>query len=284
MHVPAIMHRGAGGYTLIEMTILVAILGIIAVPAAVFFSSHLKNVTTSQNKVIAQENLRQALAVIEPILMEANEIVQVSSTAVTVTLDSCNMASYQMQGDADGDGIPNIQDPDDDNDAAGALTQPATAQWAVGYDLNDDDDDGDGQVDLRVSISRSGDQLIKAVSVNGGAWQADTVLEQVVYFAITPYGSKREDLGKNIDRGNDGAASTGDSGENDGSISAREIDWVQPPAGHGNRSGALDTAQERKYIISLYLEVGVDKNRDGVEDYRVRTEIAPPLLAVKGKM
>ncbi|MHB9156065.1 MAG: hypothetical protein ACYC5N_10335, partial [Endomicrobiales bacterium] len=125
---------------------------------------------------------------------------------------------------------------------------------------------------------------MKATSVNEAAWQAEPVLDGVNYFTITPYGSKREDLGKNIDVGNDGLNGTGDSGENDGIIDAREIDWTQPPRGHGNRNGRIDTVQELKYIISLYLEAGIDRNNDGVEDYRLRTEIAPPLLPVKREM
>ncbi|MHB9156066.1 MAG: prepilin-type N-terminal cleavage/methylation domain-containing protein, partial [Endomicrobiales bacterium] len=140
------------GYTLIEVVIIAAIIGIITIPVTNFFRSGAKNVVESQNKVVAQEELRQALAAIEPVLMECNEVLQVSSNSITFCTDSCGMPSYQMQGDFDGDGIANIQDPDDDNDAPSALTLPATAQWMVGYDLKDDDDDNDGKIDMRVSF------------------------------------------------------------------------------------------------------------------------------------
>ena len=272
------------GFTLTEVMITVAILAVVAVPLTVFFTSGARNVVASQNKAAAQEELRQAIAAIEPVFMESNEVLQISTSSIMLCLDSCAMDSYQMQGDFDGDGIANIQDPDDDDDAPSALTLPATAQWAVGYDLKDDDDDNDGKIDLRVSFYLSDRRLMKAVSVNEGPWQTEAVIDGISYFAITPYGAKREDMGKNIDTGNDGVPNTGDSGENDGIITAREIDWTLPARGHGNRSGGIDTPRELKYICSLYIEIGVDKNSDGVEEYRLRTEIAPPLLTVKRRM
>ena len=100
-------------------------------------------------------------------------------------------------------------------------------------------------------------------------------------FSFTFYGSKREDLGRNIDLGDDGVAGTGDAGEGDGVISAREIDWVQPPVGHGDRSGSVDTADERKYIASVEVYLESDTNHDGTNDAQLGTEIMPPLLPLK---
>ena len=81
--------------------------------------------------------------------------------------------------------------------------------------------------------------------------------------------------------GNDGVAGTGDPGENDGIISEREIDWVQTTTGHGNRNGRLDTDVEMKYIVSIGVHIEMDKNNDGIADYKIDTEIMPPFLPLK---
>jgi hypothetical protein len=100
-------------------------------------------------------------------------------------------------------------------------------------------------------------------------------------FSLVYYGSKQENLGRNIDLGNDGVAATADAGENDGIITQREIDWVQAATGHGNRSGMIDTANEKKYITTIYVKMAQDRNKDGQPDYTLDTQLAPPLLPIK---
>ncbi len=257
------------GLTFTEIIVTVAILSVIAIPIAYYLTSVLKGVTDSQKKIEAQEELRVMLSKIEPYIMEANEILEANASSMTFICDLTRASIYNMYGDTDGDGIPNIQDPDDDNDAHLSLTFPPTAQWRVGYDLKDDDDDNDGFLDMRVKIYLDANRLIMAVSENEGPWKSVVWLEGITSFNLSYFGSKREDLGKNIDL------------DNDGVITSYEIDWTLPPTGHGNRSGRIDTKDELKYIVSVYLDVGIDKNRDGVEDYSMETELAPHLLVLK---
>ena len=272
------------GVTLTELMITVAILGIITLPLTYFFANTNKGLVKTSVNLEAHEQLRQAFAHIEPVMMEANQIISANVSSMTFVADSNLSPLYLMNGDLDGDGISNIQDPDDDNDAVSSLLLPPTAQWRVGYDLKDDDDDNDGKKDVRVNIYKEEKKLYWAVSYNEAPWIPELLLDNVTTLNFLYFGSKREDLGRNIDRGNDGNAATNDAGENDGLITQREIDWVLPPTGHGNRSGSINTANELKYIVSIYLEVGFDKNGDGQEDGILRFEFSPPLLVLKQKV
>lgn len=262
-------HRRA--MSLVELMITVAILSIIAIPMTVFLTSVLKNVTLSSRKIEAQEKMRRFLTMAEPFIAEANEISSARSSSMTFIVDSNRMPAYQPYADADGDGVTNIMDPDDDGDAMLALTVPPTAQWRYGYDLKDDDENGDGLMDARMRLYRSGNNLIMDASWNEAPWTTLATLDGVTAFNLVYYGSKLEDLGKNIDL------------DADGIITAYEMDWVLPASGHGNRSGAIDTPDELKYIVTIYLEIGLDGNGDGVEDFRLRAEYAPPLLTLKRK-
>lgn len=273
--------KSISGLTFTETIIAVFILSIIAIPISYFLVNSIRSVTKSQLKVESQEELRRVFSKIEPYLMEANEVLEANVSSITFICDSNMNPSYNLYGDIDGDSIPNIQDPDDDNDAIQALLLPTSAQWRVGYDLKDDDDDNDNAIDVRIRFFLSGKNLYQSVSYNGSPWSDTLLNDKITTFSLTYFGSKREKLGELIDLGNDGVSGTGDAGENDGLITQREIDWVQPPLGHGNRNGRLDTKEELRYIVSIYMEIGIDKNKDGIEDYKIRTEIAPPLLTVK---
>ena len=270
------------GITITEMLVTTAVFALIVAASGHFFSTTSKNVYKQQKKTEALEKLRQVFSVyMEPDLTEANEIVEAGSHSIIFIVDSNRMPSYDPDADPDGDGIVNLKDPDDDNDAS--LILPPTAQFRAGYDLKDDDETGDGLIDMRVKYYLSGAAVYKDVSYNEQAWGGNVkkLLDGITYFNIVYWGAKKEDLGKNIDLGNDGEAGTSDEGEGDGLISAREIDWVEPPIGHGDRSGAIDTENEFRYVASVYMEMAYDKNGDGVEDARLSTELSPPLLILK---
>jgi hypothetical protein len=138
-------------------------------------------------------------------------------------------------------------------------------------------------VDVQCRYYMSGKNLMRDFNYNGAGWGANTkiIATNISSFTLTYYGSKSEDLGNLIDLGNDGAAGTNDTGESDGIISAREIDWVQAPTGAGNRSGLIDTADERRYIVTIHLYVAQDLNGDGKDDFKLETQLAPPLLPIK---
>ena len=106
------------GVTLIELIIYVTLLGIITIPLTLFFVQSLKSVYDSQRKTESQEAVRVVLIEIEKDLAEANQIIASSSTAIDFICDYTKHPNYNFDGDTDGDGIVNIQDPDDDNDAS----------------------------------------------------------------------------------------------------------------------------------------------------------------------
>lgn len=269
------------GVTLTELIIYLAILSIAVVMFSKYMMGFVKNAKTSEGKMNGSADLRLAMAKIEGDLYEANEFQGVSSSSVTFVCDILRNPAYDRNGDADADGISNIKDPDADNDAYLRYSLPRDQQWRAGYNLEDDDEDGDGLTDVRVQVYYLSGTVYRRISVNEGPWQLSTLATNVSSFTFTFYGSRREDLGKNIDLGSDGTPGTGDPGEGDGIVSAREIDWVQAPAGHGNRSGALDTPEERKYITSVGVYMEADENRDGKPDAVLATEIMPPLLPLK---
>lgn len=269
------------GVSLTELMVYVAVLSIAVALFSRFMTGFMRSAKGAENSMLGSAEIRRALSVMEGDLYEANEFIGVSRTSVTFVCDIVRAPGYAMDADRDGDGVPNIKDTDTDDDAQLKFSLPRDQQWRAGYNLEDDDEDGDGQPDMRVQIYYSSSAVYRAASVNGGAWQAESLAARVSSFTFTFYGSKREDLGKNIDLGRDGAAGTGDSGEGDGVISEREIDWVQPPVGHGNRSGAIDTADERKYVTSVGVYIEADHNGDGKADAWLATEIAPPLAPLK---
>ena len=275
--------RSRWGVTLLEMIIYTAIMSIALVAFTKYFAGFTKTVKKADNEMRGSSDIRLLMARVENDLYEANQIEFVSASSITFRCDSVKLPAYRLDGDPDGDGVENIKDTDDDNDSSLKFSLPADLQWQAGYDLEDDDDDNDGQVDVRISIYYSAveKKVYRAISVNGASPDIKEFAARISSFTFTAYGSKREDLGRSIDLGSDGLAGTGDAGEGDGIISEREIDWVQPPVGHGNRNGRVDTAGELKYITSVAVYSEADANADRKPDSMLGTEIMPPLLALK---
>ncbi|MDD5656553.1 MAG: type II secretion system protein [Elusimicrobia bacterium] len=278
------MKNASPGVTLPELMVGMAIMGIITVAFATFLRFTIKTATSAQTGGEAQEETRQALMKIEDALSHATEITISSGSLVEFVADIDQSPLYDREADWDGDGIPNWRDADRDGDAW--LVLPASAQWQAGDNLRDDDEDGDGRIDARRRLYLSGGDLWLDMSVNEEPWGAarlKKIMTGVSTFTLTYWGNKANALGRNIDLGNDGAAGTGDAGENDGIISQKEMDMVAPPAGMGNRNGALDARNERRYITSIRIGLGSDKNRDGKTDYAAETDIYPPLLPLKSR-
>jgi len=276
-------HGNNKGLSLVELILYIAIIGIILTPTMAFLTRMFTGTKTIQNESESYNELRMVTSEIEADIYEANQLLFSSSTQIGFILDIVKNPAYDLYSDFDVDGIINIKDTDMDNDAQ--LILPVADQWKAGYNLKDDDDNNDGQKDVQEMIYLSGKDLIKDVNYDGQGWGKNiTVLSQkVLMFTLTYFGSKKEDLGRKIDLGNDGVAGTNDSGENDGVISEREIDWVLPPAGHGNRSGKIDTLDERRYIVAIHIKLGLDKNKDSRTDSFFETEISPPFLLLKNR-
>lgn len=275
--------RGRRGATLLELLVAMAIMAIVMAGFSGLLKYSMLASGSAMNQGQAQEDVRRGLSKVEEALVHMNEVLVASSTFVEFVCDRDQHPAYAREADPDGDGIPDFRDGDRDNDAN--LLAPATAQWRAGFNLKDDDDDGDGLRDVRRRLYLSGKTLLLDTSLNEDAWGArvQTLLSGVSTFTLTYFGSKGNLLGRNIDLGSDGNAATGDAGEGDGIITAREMDFVQAPSGMGNRSGGLDLANERRYVTEVRLYVGVDRNKDGKNDYVVETDVYPPLLPLKSR-
>ncbi|MBI4395928.1 MAG: hypothetical protein HY548_02450 [Elusimicrobia bacterium] len=273
--------RGNSGITLVETMVVVIVIAVVAIPLAQFVSTSLRDVTRSNLNLQSQDDLRRAFIFLERDVMELNEVTLSSSTLIEFRMDSTRSPAYNPQGDFDGDGILNLQDTDDDSDVTAIYA--GTSTWRGGYDHKDDDDDNDVQVDVACRYELTGKTLTRDFNYNGAGWNLnrDVVAQNVSTFQFTYLGSKTQDLGRLIDLGADGVNGTGDAGENDGVITAREIDWVLPPTGGGNRSGSIDTVDERRYINFIGIVIAQDRNQDGREDFRLETQLAPPILPVK---
>lgn len=269
------------GFTLTETMVYVAVLGIAVAMFARFMTGFMKTAKGSENAMRGSAELRLALSKMEADLYEANEFTGISASSVTFVCDILKNPVRNPDADADGDGTPNIKDTDADGDARLKFSLPRDQQWRAGYNLEDDDEDGDLRRDVRIQIYWTSGKVWRGISVNEGPWQVSELASRVSSFTFTVFGSKREDLGRNIDLGTDGLPGTGDAGEGDGVISQREIDWTLPPAGHGNRSGGLNTPDEFKYAASIAVYMEADSNGDGQPDAKLGTEILPPLLQLK---
>lgn len=272
------------GVTFVELMIGMAMLGLVITAFAGMLSVTARTANKVQTQTAAQEQLRQAFQRAERALLHANEVRVASATFVEFACDLDQSPAYDPDGDSDGDGIPNRRDGDRDDDAMSLF--PSTAQWRIGFNLEDDDEDGDLQVDVVRRLYLSQRALWLDTSVNGSAWGGGRLTRlgvDISTLTFTYWGDKSNTLGQNLDRGDDGVAGTGDSGENDGAVSQTEMDMVQAPAGMGNRSGTLDLANERRYITSVRVTMGADRSKEAGHDHVIETDVTPPLMALKSR-
>lgn len=260
---------GRRGVTLTEMVVASAILGVVAVGFSVFLRYAVKAAVDGKNQAEGQEETRQGLQRVERELVHASRVISATPTSVEFVVDRDQDPAYDANADTDGDGIPDFRDTDVDGDAQAIA--PSSAAWRSGFNLVDEDDDNDGLVDVRMRLYLSSGALWLDTSVDEDAWGARAVklLADVSTFTLTYWGSKANSLGANIDA------------NNDGSVSGAEMDSVLAPAGAGNANGVLDLQSERNYITTIRLDVGVDPDRDGSTEFRVETDVYPPLLPLR---
>jgi hypothetical protein len=258
------------GFTLTEAVMTTAITGLLTVAAVGLFTGTIKSTTRTMSVSMAQEGTRLGLSRLEERFVHASEVRVASATFVEYVVDVDQSPSYDKLADPDGDVIPNYLDADRDGDAA--LLMPATAQWQIGFNLKDDDEDGDGKIDCRQRLYLSGKDLMFDMSLDEAAWGGQYLRKLAVNvstLSFTYFGNKANPLGKSVDPNNDGV------------VSSTEIDAVAAPSGAGNNNGSLDKDEERAYLTTLRVDLGIDGNKDGTTDHKVQTDVYPPLLPVK---
>lgn len=265
--------RREGGFTLPEMMAALAILGIILLVLGSMLWQSSKITADSDRRFRADAAARTVISQVESSVLNANEFELACSTEIIFRTDRDVQPGFSPYADLDGDGILDLYDPDDDGDAT--LIVPPTAQWRIGYDINDDDENADNQVDLRWRIRfLSGSRtLYLDYSVNNETWGShdETLLSKTVSTPpFTFYGSKNTLLCP--------TCSSTDT-NSDGIISMAEIDAA---ANGGNGNGCLDTSVEREKIVTVGITLGQDeKTVDSAADSVFSLEVMPPLLYIK---
>ena len=258
---------GRRGVTLTEMMIATALLAVVAVGFTAFLKYVLRTAVVENNLAQGQESVRQGLSGLELALIHANQITIASGTLVEFVSDLDRSPNWNPNA-LDCAGTPQYRSADADCDSA-TIAAPANA-WKSGFNLTDDDDDNDGNVDVKERLYLSSGTIYHDMSLNGAAWggRVSKLLTNVSTFTLTYWGNKaNQGLGSNIDMNADGI------------IDAHDMDCA--PGGGGNCNGVLDLQAERNYITSIQIGVGVDVNRDGKTEYKVQTDVYPPLLPLK---
>ncbi len=264
--------NGSRGLSLTEMIFALAIMSIIVLGLGHLLKTTSWFTVQTDQRVKADIDLRGAIDKLETTLINANQFQVARTTEIIIIADCMTDPNYQPYADSEGDGILNINDPDDDNDAT--LIQPSSAQWKSGYDIKDDDENGDNQVDMRwqIRFDTATKILYRDYSRNNEAWgnHLETLLTNVVSTPIfTFYGSLNSDiiLSTITDLNSDGLITDGD---------------INALANGGNNNFTIEGSTELSRIttIGVYLDKD-DVDGDRLVDSHLSVEIMPPLLYIK---
>lgn len=260
------------GLSLVEVLISLAITSVLVLIVGNVLMTTTKVTVNTDQRVKADMDLRTAMDKVETTLLNATEFQVARTTEVIFMADRVTDPNYQPYSDTDGDGIFNLYDPDDDNDAT--EIQPSSAQWRIGYDLKDEDDDDNSQIDMRWRLRFSTAQkiLYRDYSRNGEAWgnHEETLLTNVVSTPIfTFYGSLNTLI----------TISTITDINSDGLITYADIDAA---TNFGNNNFVIDGSTELARIVSIgvYLDKD-DADTDANYDSHLSVEIMPPMLHLK---
>lgn len=273
------------GVTLIEIMVTTAILAVVGAAFAVLMNVTSKTTVQLEGTGRSVLTSQRIFIHFEKDLYTANEIVAASPDSIVFTVDYSRTPDFNPVGDLDGDTIPNYIDSDMDGDADQYPNAAPGEKWKYGFNLIDDDEDGDGKKDMQIKYLMIGEDLYQDINVNQQGWDLHRrkIATGIRKFELEYFGSKENQLGKNLDVGHDGDPSVQDAGQGDGIIDQIEIDMTRPPLGHGNGSGSLDTPEELQYITSVRVHIELDATAGGgaKPDFELSTEIYPPMLPLK---
>lgn len=261
--------RSVGGFSVIEIVVVLAILGILLSVIGGFLKITLKDIFKSGRKTEAEDSLRHVLDILTRDFGDITDVLQADPQTIVF---ACN--SHRVPG-----GAYNYLKTDQDNDAMNIATSPFNARF-TGYDLDDESDNGDTRVDFRSSLKLIGDKLVQKDILNqpdpaiAGDWDSLTFSNQRVIavnvstFALTYYGG----LAYLSPPHDDNA---------DGVVTAVEID--SGTVG-GNNSGTLDLQSERDKLSILRVTLGIRHSKTSVDISTATTEIVLPLVPLKRRI
>jgi prepilin-type N-terminal cleavage/methylation domain-containing protein len=271
------MRSSTRGFTLTELIVTAAVIGILVPLLARNIRQLIIYVNKSFVEWRSRDEVRPADVMLDQELLEMVQIQVAGTDRIQFVLDSHRMPGYNPDADSDGDGVRNLIDPDLDGDAD-SFVSPDRFLF-IGNNLDDDDDDGDGKVDLQVRYVCDGNTLVRESRVNEAPWERGVVARNLSTCGFDYFGSANWTGRVVPDAGPDGDFLTMDTGQGDGIITAREIDWTLPPDGVGNRSGDLDTPAELALVAFVSVNIATDLNGDGVPETLLNKQIGPPLIA-----
>ena len=261
------------GFSFTEVIIGLAIASFIFLIMGSIFHTVSAMMVNARVKKIANEKVLAAMNKVETLLSNANRFDLATSSEVIFVADLSTDPKFDKDGDFDGDGVRNADDPNMDNDVK-VSWDPAN-NWKRGYNLQDDDDDNDGRLDMRWWIA--------ADAATRTLWLDYQKNEE-------PWGSHRQQLMDHISTttifsffsSNNSILTPGASMYQNvwGQVTQENIDKV-PPDSCGNGNGTLDTRAEMDQIVSVRVSLGYSLVDNGRKDAGSSAEILPPPLYLK---
>lgn len=289
-HHPPVKHtRPTSGFTLPEILVGMALMGIVMVVGVRFTQTILKGLFRSNAMAQQNELLRQASAMINIDFFKAIKIVQADTNTLVFYVDAANEKGFGLPlSGNDPYGMPRRHSYDRDMDATVVPVQLApvmvdgrqAGECCVGNDLDDDDDDNDGKVDVKITYQFVGTprRLERFAQYNEGAISNRmTVIENLdpIKSSFTYFGSMAYMTG--IPPANPVVAAT--TGEDAGLVQGTEIDLK---IGNIN-STAYDNQLERNWISVIRFQLALTPTKSDIKQTVLMEEITPPLLPLKKK-
>lgn len=253
------------GYTLTEVLIVVAILGVVLVVFGGNFIKGFSSAARLNSQADAVMDIQQAMIFVEMDLESLTRIDVCNPRDIIFQLDSSHLPGFDQGGDLDGDGVVNNLDIDDDGDMTGPTGLPVAGTNFNGNDLWDQDDDNNGFIDVRCRYFVDNGNLVRDFNYNEGGWGLNqrVILRGISGDVFEFFGSLNHTPGPDADRNGDGI------------VTRMEIDSF--PVGNGN--GLIDSALELNYVDSIAVMLNQDRNGDGISEFRLNLRIRPPLMS-----
>lgn len=271
-----------------ELLLAMLLLSIVALGASRFFRVVLRASIQSEVRLKGQAAVRSLFHVVEMDFYDMNEVVFASSTRIDFYMDSHRADWYSPTADTDGDGINNLQDPDDDGDgldAAAPITRLrdlavsiSSVGWRQGFDLEDDDENGDGERDVLCRY----EYTPPATSTGSGVlWRTfcyDAVCEPSTI--VLDRGLREFSLDYNGTRNALELPANADSNVN-GLIDRDDFDRLDGTT--ESATAPLDQFMETRWITGVRIHIRANSSDTFSAPTTIDTEIVPPLLGIKKK-
>jgi hypothetical protein len=271
--------RGGRGATLVEATLAAALLAILIIPLARLFRGGLAAFSASRNRSLAAGASVRTQLGMDADFRNMNEIYYAGPGEIRFYMDRNAGPAFDPKADQDNDGIPNVADADDDNDAflgdrsvaerRWSAEGLALAGWRQGLDRDDDDDDGDDHRDLRAAyvFDPAAGTVRRDLWVNDQLKSTEILIDQVLSCRFYCFC-----------RASAPGAPGGWDANGDGFIvddgTVNELDR--------NNSGDLEQFDETRWIGGFRYAVTI-RTSPQAAPFSMESTVMPPLMEIKEK-